>query len=212
MTKRRRSARPALRASFVNAICADVVPGLGYASGTSAADQNGAMRLVHTVPEDDVVAAWVRAETTSERFSAAIKAARDGGARTSAEVLARARGWPDTGYFEGFPRDISWWKALLTVDELLAVLYIDWDYWLDISDGTRLPIRAIAKAGWERGRGLLPDEVEPIIVVQDTRYERLVVLEGHARLTNFVLARDRLPSEVPCLLGQSPTMAKWDCY
>lgn len=40
----------------------------------------------------------------------------------------------------------------------------------------------------------------------------LVVLEGHARLTAFMLARDHVPPELQVLVGSSPTIARWDCW
>jgi hypothetical protein len=40
----------------------------------------------------------------------------------------------------------------------------------------------------------------------------LVVLEGHVRLTAFMLARDRLPPELEVLVGSSPTMTRWGCW
>ena len=40
----------------------------------------------------------------------------------------------------------------------------------------------------------------------------LVVLEGHCRLTAFMLARDRLPPELEVLVGSSPAMTRWGCW
>jgi hypothetical protein len=40
----------------------------------------------------------------------------------------------------------------------------------------------------------------------------LVVLEGHARLSAFMLAHDHLPDEMEVLVGSSPTMARWGCW
>jgi hypothetical protein len=40
----------------------------------------------------------------------------------------------------------------------------------------------------------------------------LVVLEGHVRLTAFMLARDRLPPELEVLVGSSARMPDWDCW
>jgi hypothetical protein len=40
----------------------------------------------------------------------------------------------------------------------------------------------------------------------------LVVLEGHARLTAFMLARDRLPPELEVLVGSSPAMTHWGLW
>jgi hypothetical protein len=40
----------------------------------------------------------------------------------------------------------------------------------------------------------------------------LVALEGHARLTAFMLARDRLPPELEVLVGSSRAMIRWGCW
>jgi hypothetical protein len=39
-----------------------------------------------------------------------------------------------------------------------------------------------------------------------------VVLEGHVRLTAFMLARDQMPPELEVLVGSSPAMTRWDCW
>ena len=170
------------------------------------------MQLVRRVSEEDVLASWVRAESASDRFAPSIRAAQEKGASTPAEILALARGWPDRGYFDGFPPDVEWWEGTLSPAELLEVRYIDWDYWLDVSGGSRLPVDAIARMGWDAGEGLLPHQVEPIIVVRDQRSERVVVVEGHARLTNFVISRERLPGTIGCFLGISAHFDEWGCY
>jgi hypothetical protein len=40
----------------------------------------------------------------------------------------------------------------------------------------------------------------------------LVVLEGHVRLTAFMLARGQLPPELEVMVGSSPAMTRWDCW
>lgn len=40
----------------------------------------------------------------------------------------------------------------------------------------------------------------------------LVVLEGHVRLTAYMLARDHLPPELEVLVGSSPAMTRWGCW
>jgi len=40
----------------------------------------------------------------------------------------------------------------------------------------------------------------------------LVVLEGHARLTAFMLAREWLPPELEVLVGSSSTVACWGLW
>ena len=48
----------------------------------------------------------------------------------------------------------------------------------------------------------------PLILVTTGPGGDLVVLEGHARLTAFMLARDRLPPELEVLVGSSPAMPR----
>jgi hypothetical protein len=58
-------------------------------------------------------------------------------------------------------------------------------------------------------RGSLPIE---IVVVGLPPGRRLVVLEGHVRLTGMLLRPELLPAEVKVLLGTSPRIAEWGCY
>ncbi len=161
----------------------------------------------------EVARAWVRAEKASPRFAALYASASENPSEDEAiELLGHARGWPDRDYFEGFPPHVVWYRVELTADELRSVLYIDWDYWIEVTAGTRLPADAIERMGWNEW--LLPDAVEPIVIVADSlgAPSRLVVLEGHARLTRFVAAAQNLPPTIECWLGVSPEMAAWGCY
>jgi hypothetical protein len=49
----------------------------------------------------------------------------------------------------------------------------------------------------------------PLILVTTGLRGDLVVLEGHTRLTGFMLARDHLPWELEVLVGSSATMTCW---
>ena len=40
----------------------------------------------------------------------------------------------------------------------------------------------------------------------------LMVLEGHGRLTGYMLAYERLPLELEVLVGYSALMTAWDCW
>jgi hypothetical protein len=51
-----------------------------------------------------------------------------------------------------------------------------------------------------------------IVVVGPPPGDRLVVLEGHVRLTGLLLHPEQLPSEIRVLLGTSPRIADWSCY
>jgi hypothetical protein len=199
------------------------------------------MRVIGPATEDDMVLAFLRAELDSARFSGDVHAALAElgldrtlidqadpidaeGSLSRHRVLEAYRGYGrNIGLFEGFPEDISWSWAALTPEELADVLYIHWDYWLEVSDGTRRPADAIARmrGEWDAqgddvreiadalGRGGMPHE---IVVVGPPSGDRLVVLEGHVRLTGLLLRPEQLPSEVRVLLGTSSRIADWSCY
>jgi hypothetical protein len=105
-------------------------------------------------------------------------------------------------------------RELRLVLTLLWVRHIDWDYWLEVTAGTRRPVDAIARIGHspnfqqlaaEITAGRLPPE---LILVGRPGGHDLVVLEGHVRLTSLVMAVEHLPAELTVLLGTAPTMRK----
>ena len=130
------------------------------------------------------------------------------------------------GLFAGFPDDVRWEWVTLTPSELLRVMYIAYDYWVELSGGSRLaadaPARIRAGAApfrvsseWAIGFGEIfaaGARFPPLIVVSGGPSTRLVVLEGHARLTAFAMRPDALPSELDVMLGTSPHMAQWGLY
>lgn len=139
-------------------------------------------------------------------------------------ALTTLRGYGSReGLFHGFPHDVQWEWVALTPDEVLAVRYIEYDYWAELSGGSRLPLDAaeriragitvfrVPNDGFVEladalGRRALP---ELIVVGSDGR---LVVLEGHARLTAYALRPEALPPELDVLLGRSPRIAEWSCW
>jgi hypothetical protein len=52
----------------------------------------------------------------------------------------------------------------------------------------------------------------PLILVTTGTSGDLVVLEGHVRLTAFMLCPGRLPPGLEVLVGSSPGMAVWGCW
>jgi hypothetical protein len=181
------------------------------------------MRVIAPASEDDMVAALLRAEVGSPRFGVEVLAAlaheslnrsllqqpdtSDSAANAARRrILAAYRGYPDREVFTGLPADTVWPWVTLTRRELLAVRYIDWDYWLEVTAGTRIGhspnYRELAA---EITAGRLPPE---LILVGRPGGHGLVVLEGHVRLTARVMAVEYLPTEVRVLLGTAPTMRK----
>ncbi len=142
-------------------------------------------------------------------------------------LLTEYRGYGTrTDYFEGFPDDVRWQWMAITPAELARGRYIEYSYWDELSGGTRLAVDAATRIragvtpfGVPNDRVLAMAHAvadgasfPPLILVTTGRGgNELVVLEGHVRLTAFMLARDRLPPELEVLVGSSPTMTRWDC-
>ncbi len=55
------------------------------------------------------------------------------------QLLTAHRGYgTDSGLFNGFPREVAWAWMGVTPAELASVCYIDYDYWVELSGGSRL--------------------------------------------------------------------------
>jgi hypothetical protein len=129
------------------------------------------------------------------------------------DVEERQRQWRERdGLFAGFPDDVRWERAALTRDEVLAILYIDWDWWLTVSSGTRLATVAAEVQGRDEGDRAIAAAVSSnpeLIVVTDPKRSKLVLLEGHVRLTAYAAFPEYLPHELEIYLGVSPRIGEW---
>ncbi len=128
-----------------------------------------------------------------------------------ARVLEEHRAWlRRDGVFGGFPEEVDWRLVGLAREEVLSILYIDWDWCLRASDGTRLPLDAAARirAGEVPGSSvesheqiaarLRSDDPPPELIVASTPdLSRLVAPEGPIRLTAYALFPDYLPGSSP---------------
>ena len=143
------------------------------------------------------------------------------------DLLSAYRGYAArVGLFAGFPREVRWDWVALQPDEVLRVKYINYDYWTELSGGSRLAadvpprVRAgVAPFGvsseWAIGFGdalAAGARLPPLILVTTGSASDLVVLEGHARLTAYAMRPEALPAELEVLLGSSPGMPVWSLY
>lgn len=143
------------------------------------------------------------------------------------QLLDTHRGYDArVGLFAGFPGDVRWEWVALTPSELQRVKYIDNDYWVELSGGSRLPanVPAQIRAGtapfgnsseWAIGFGEIfaaGARFPPLIVVTCGPGSDLVVVEGNARLTAYAMRPDALPAELEILLGTSSDMVQWGLY
>jgi hypothetical protein len=202
------------------------------------------MRKVRQSGEAEMVAVFLRGELASPRFGAALaeqlrraglsrRLVTDPDLSDAAEnarrrhLLAACRGYgADTGLFDRFPAEVRWERVALTPTELGRVEYIDYDYWVELSGGSRLASDAAARvsAGIEvfgvANEGTLAvaaavaagSALPELILVTARRDGGLVVLEGHVRLTAYMLCPDAIPDELEVLVGYAPAFTDWPLY
>jgi hypothetical protein len=125
------------------------------------------------------------------------------------------------GLFLDFPREIEWFRAELDREELLDILYINWDWWLRITAGSRRPRDAARRIRAGEVAGVTADEHEPVatalgsgvqpelIAVTRPAQSPIVLVEGHVRLTSYALFPEHVPQELEIVLGISDAAADW---
>src|SRR2546430_14824909 len=110
------------------------------------------MQLLQKISEDEVIAFFLQTEISSSRWKDKIleilnthqmvRAIIDTPDITDtsqnqvrAEIFDEFRGYERRiGLFEGFPRNVTWSRATLNKSELDKVKYINWEYWLEITE------------------------------------------------------------------------------
>lgn len=197
------------------------------------------MRVIGESSEAEMVAVFLCGELLSNRFGETVRGALalagvgeevvlspnlddEGENALRRAALGTARGFGRReGLFGGFPDDVRWERAALTPDEVLAIRYIDYDYWVELSGGSRLPTDAARRirAGVtvfgvpNEGFFAMADSFEssppPHLIAVGGIGPGLVLLEGHVRLTAFALRPELLPEELELLVGHSPRIGEW---
>jgi hypothetical protein len=202
------------------------------------------MRKIRDASEDEMIAVYLQTEFHSSRFHKDIEAhlqsegcdpyileapdwqnAQENALRR--KLLGAYRGFSrNKGYFIGFPTNVRWERATLTRQELEQVRYIMYDYWIELSGGTRMAIDGArnATAGkvvfGVKSSGLvyMANELRrgaqfpPLILVAKDLDAYLVVMEGHVRLTAYLIAPEYIPAELEVILGYSEQLTDWGCY
>jgi hypothetical protein len=183
------------------------------------------VRLGDPIDLAEVVATWLAAELPSSRFGARVR--EELGRAGADETLVTDPDLADPeqnrvrlavlhacryGYYGDWFYELAWRWAALDPDEVLAIRYIAWDWWLEISGGTRLPLDG---AAWERAHGSdlrVDPNAPPLIAARADPSAHLVVIEGHARLTGLAMHPESIPRPLEILLGESEAIRDWGCY
>ena len=199
------------------------------------------MIFIRKSSESEMIAEFLSDEYRSKRFSDDIKASmeklkipeqvitapditNDSENTLRKRVLGDFRGYGENReLFENFPSIADWRLYRFEQGDLGCILYIDYSYWNELSDGTRSPLAAaenirqgktvfevpndgfIAAADYLKSGGKLP---RAILITADT--ERFVIVEGHQRLTAYAMLPDRLAGE-ECIVGVcgADEMKRW---
>jgi hypothetical protein len=200
------------------------------------------MEILRPIDEDEMIATFLRAEVDSARYGPKLEAllARDGRDEdilrrpdiADAAANDYRRGLLEwhrcydsrDGLFAGFPCRIDWCRAGLTRDEVLEIHFIDWDWWRTLSGGSGRPRDAARRIRAGEVAGVGEDGHEPVaaalrlggqpelIAVTTSACTRLVLVEGHYRLTAYALFPDYVPEMLEIVLGVSDEVEGWWAY
>jgi hypothetical protein len=125
--------------------------------------------------------------------------------------------------FRSFPVDVDWHRYALSADALAHVRYVDYSYWNELSGGSRRPgdaVRNIRAGAVVFGQGPQTflnaaralengTKFPELILVGIAPGARLVVLEGHVRLTAYCLAPQHIPDDLTAIVGFSAALDRW---
>lgn len=149
---------------------------------------------------------------------------------SSENVARKELFWEYRGYgknewiFENFPHDIKWFWAICSIEELKRVKYISYSYWDEITNWSRLALDgANTIKSWKTIFNQSNDgfwkcaeavkkwtEFPPLILVTNKDEENIIVLEGHLRITAYMLVLDYMPENIPVIIGYSDDITAWD--
>ncbi|HOB20031.1 MAG TPA: hypothetical protein PKO35_04910, partial [Candidatus Atribacteria bacterium] len=130
--------------------------------------------------------------------------------------------------FEGFPEKVSWFWAYLTSEELKSIKYINYSYWVELTGVTRYARDAVKTILDDKRIFGVPNDgflktaeavrngavFKPLILVATCENpDERIILEGHLRLTAYMLAIDCI-DKVKVMIGYAPygKLLGWGLY
>lgn len=204
------------------------------------------MQILSKSSKDEMVALFLKEELNSKRFRDTLlgiikkanideslilnynlKNANENKIRKL--ILKEYRGYENnTGIFENFPKNIEWFWAELSLQDILNIKYIDYDYWVELTNGTRYvedskenilkgkEIFGVSNQPFIDGANYLKQgkKFDPIILLASKENNKeLIVLEGHSRLTSMILVPESI-RKIRALIGfvGKEELYKWNKY
>lgn len=188
--------------------------------------------------DDDMVAAFLRAEINSSRYDGYIlePLRQQGLSRTlieepnladATENAVRKRLLDFRGFrarnalFTRFPMDAQWRRVTLEPNDLGRLRYANYPTWVQLSDGTRLVNDGA------RNLRRLPDNPDtyhiyaiaeacqngirfPELITAEADDGSLILIEGHSRATAYLM--EGFTGDIEALVASSPTIHRWAFY
>lgn len=117
---------------------------------------------------------------------------------------------------KNFPDDLKWFKAEISREEIGNLRYVDYSYWIELTDHTHLVKDAVKNI--QNGKVVVEVsndrflevaeqirqgnvDFEPMILWGKDEHSPLIILEGHLRATAFGLADKKAPKMVRAIVG-----------
>ena len=143
-------------------------------------------------------------------------------------VLKIFRGYNNKEIFKNFPKKIDWNWAILDKNDILKIKYITYDYWEELTNGTRyakdsvknirnnIEIFGVSNNNFIKLSEYIKygNKIEPLIILAPVeKKDNMIILEGHARLTAINLVMEYI-TEIKVLIGfvEERILNKWDKY
>ncbi|NCU29810.1 hypothetical protein EOM60_04355 [Candidatus Saccharibacteria bacterium] len=182
------------------------------------------MKIIRASSPDEAVLVWLQAELKSRRFQNDLQKSLDKYGLSSQiitnpdlsdksenglrlKILKDYRDWFEDNIYAFDLKLVE-----LEVDDIKALRYIDYSYWNELSDDTRLV--GVAAKNVERGKVVFDvsnahffdiakaveagTQFAPIVVLE--REQGLEIAEGHARATGYLLA-DSSSEQLQAIVG-----------
>lgn len=190
------------------------------------------MKILQKSSEEEMILRFLQAEYSSDRFCSKLMEIMGEHSIDKKIILCADLGCPAEnavrkrimglyrGYglneelFENFPTEIDWNLCCFYKEDLGKIQYIDYSYWNELSEGTRLPAQAAetirngrkiygqSNDGFLRAAEYIKNGgnfADMIFLTSD--FCRFVIVEGHLRMTAYALAPEHFDS-IRCLVGQ----------
>ncbi len=202
------------------------------------------MKFIRKSSEDEMIATFLLAELESKRFKGKIldylsKKSIDKTIITNPDlrnnkqniirknILKVYRGYGRNSLlFENFPSQLKWEWISLSESDIRKIKYINYSYWVKLSNNTRLAKNALENIRkgvkiFNQGNRIfleaskilyLGKAFPPLILVSAKKGTDIVVLEGHLRLTTYLLNPKLIPPKIKAIIGYSGEIEKWNYY